>query len=171
MSLLSILNPLSWFTSSSKNNETVVSTAAGLLKDASSGIDKCFYTDEEQADDQKETLKMRIQAKKDAWNLWLQAIAAEHDTNSPRSRTRRFLAIAITVHWLLMMDAAVVLLILGKVKQAMPLLDFLPIMTVAVAAVLTWYFGPNQVANAAAKFLQIKKNIQAQGATTPGKTE
>lgn len=71
----------------SKATEKVVDTGSYLLKEASSGIDMMFYTDEEKA-----------QAKAQTYAMWLETQKLITQQGTPQAITRRLIA----VPWMLM---------------------------------------------------------------------
>lgn len=123
----------SWITGGGK----AVDAAATIATDISSGIDVMFYTDEEKA-----------QAKQKATETWLKLFEIEKDAAGPRAITRRIIAVAITVQWILMLNAGLIFLITGNIVSANAVFDLMPTVTAAVGAILGFYFGPNMIARA-----------------------
>lgn len=71
-----------WLFGGSKAAETAVDTGSYLLKEASSGIDMMFYTDEEKA-----------QAKAETYKIWLETQKLIAQQGTPQAVTRRLIAV------------------------------------------------------------------------------
>lgn len=113
------------------SSDKVVTTATDLAKDAASGIDMLFFTDEEKS-----------QASAKVMESVIAMYAAEKDENSVRSKTRRILAILIFANYAAIINASAVFYCLDSKEKAAALFN-LANETLAdhVLAVIIFYFG------------------------------
>ena len=84
------------------SSKTAVDTAANVVNSAVNGIDAVFYTDQEKAENVIERIKLFQQG----YSIWLEAQKVLINETTPRSITRRILAVLILGAFLLLILAA-----------------------------------------------------------------
>ena len=122
---------MKWLTGlfgSSKNIETIVETGA---KGLYNGLDKAFYTKEEQANDRTK----RTEA-------FLKFFALTTDQNSKRAVTRRWLAFIVVGPTMLCFMISMIGYLFAF-EFADKMFDMFKVMMPYAAGVLVFYFGPH----------------------------
>ena len=89
---------LDFFTASKTATETAKNVVDGTI----AGIDKAFYTSEEKA----ENLQKRLELFQQGYSIWLEAQKVLVNETTPRSITRRWLAVLILGSFLVLILAA-----------------------------------------------------------------
>ena len=89
---------LDFFTASKTATETAKNVVDGTI----AGIDKAFYTSEEKA----ENLQKRLELFQQGYSIWLEAQKVLVNETTPRSITRRWLAVLILGSFLILILAA-----------------------------------------------------------------
>lgn len=114
-----------------KTSEKAVDTGLDLVKDAASGIDMLFFTDEEKA-----------QASLKIMDNLIAFQQAQKDENSIRARTRRALAKMIIGMWLLIIGLGVGCAMAGDTDLAEYMFKTAnETMGTAAVSVIVFYFG------------------------------
>lgn len=108
----------------------IVETGCDVVKSGMTMLDSAFYTAQEKAENAITIAQMGLERVK---------VALQEST--VRSITRRFLSFAIIGQCMFLTDVAVVLYLLGKVKDAGFILDLLKFWAVPLASVVIFYFG------------------------------
>ena len=83
-------------------SKTATETAKNVVDGAIAGIDKAFYTPEEKADN----MVKRMELFQQGYSIWLEAQKVLVNETTPRSITRRVLAILILASFLVLVLAA-----------------------------------------------------------------
>ena len=123
---------LNWFSSTPK----LVDTACDLATTAAKGIDAIFYTDEEKAE-----------ARKAAFDQWLEAQRTLQAESSVRSITRRVLAFAFCGSFLGLLVGGVCLFRIDP-EWGRLCFDVAKELSSTALAVVVFYFGPTMISRA-----------------------
>ena len=83
-------------------SKTATETAKNVVDGTIAGIDKAFYTDEEKADN----IQKRLELFQQGYTIWLEAQKVLVNETTPRSITRRWLAVLILGAFLILILAA-----------------------------------------------------------------
>ncbi len=118
-----------------RTSEKAVDTAADLIKAGVSGIDKLFFTEEEKSD-----------ASAKFYDNWIKTLELLVDTESIRSITRRYLAVAVVGAWLYLVILGVMVHVFGGDKETAEFVfKVVESMNYPVLAVIGFYFGPEMI--------------------------